>query len=167
MHPDCQLMFWSCFWWAQSNLHRHVYPFVQSIIHNPRFRASTPESEPQQQQQNVEPDSFEEDPSQITSAVFYSITSTQRGHLHILRGGWMSALMDEYLDWWVNECSGGWIYSWMNVLDDEWMNAVLDDYTDGWMYWLMSQWMQYGMSILMDECIKWWVDECSMGWIYW
>ena len=64
-------------------------PFVQSIIHNPCFRANTPDSESQQQQQIVERDSFEEeDPSQITTAVFYSITSTQRGQLHFQMDKW-------------------------------------------------------------------------------
>ncbi|KAK7108427.1 hypothetical protein V1264_016169 [Littorina saxatilis] len=54
---------------------------IHSIIHNPRFRANTPESESTSTQQNRNPSAFdeEEDPSQITTAVFYSITSTQKG----------------------------------------------------------------------------------------
>ncbi|XP_076444906.1 malonyl-CoA decarboxylase, mitochondrial-like isoform X2 [Babylonia areolata] len=54
---------------------------IHNIIHNPRFRANTAESQfqQQQQQQNLSSLEDEEDPSQITTAVFYSITSTQKG----------------------------------------------------------------------------------------
>ncbi|KAL8575344.1 hypothetical protein ACOMHN_048637 [Nucella lapillus] len=56
---------------------------IHEIIHTPRFRASTAESPSElstaQHPENPHRHEEEEDPAQITTAVFYSITSTQKG----------------------------------------------------------------------------------------
>lgn len=55
-----------------------IFLFAQSIIHNPRFRASSSDSPLTEAAPPHEP-LEEENTSEITTAVFYSITSTQRG----------------------------------------------------------------------------------------
>nr|KAG5708897.1 hypothetical protein BaRGS_009306 [Batillaria attramentaria] len=62
---------------------------IHSIIHNPRFRAVTQASEDSQpNNSSVEPFE-EEDPAQITTAVFYSITSTHRGLQGVEMGNYL------------------------------------------------------------------------------